>query len=254
MKNIEKIFNNKTVKFILFDMDRTLVDTATYFDEEMTNAILNIVAKIHPDFPLKKQIKITGEILKLANEIYRRDKLPTLVDTLSLEAIEQYFKKKKVKINNSDISKSLKSLYKEFYITSPLTFPYTVNTLHNINRLGIKMGVYSHAQKGWTKIKVGTIKREYTERYHKNLKLPFFTTKITDSKDKLGWVNAGKHFKLDFKNTLVIGDSLTSDIYPAIQAGYGYVIYLRHNNKKESITANKSTKVYQTKDLGSIFS
>ncbi len=52
MKNIEKIFNNKTVKFILFDMDRTLVDTATYFDEEMTNAILNIVAKIHPDFPL----------------------------------------------------------------------------------------------------------------------------------------------------------------------------------------------------------
>ena len=58
----------------------------------------------------------------------------------------------------------------------------------------------------------------------------------------------------DIKNTLVIRDSLTSDIYPAIQAGYGYVIYLRHNNKKESIKTNKSTKVYQTKDLGSIFS
>lgn len=254
MRNIEKIFNNKTVKFVLFDMDRTLVDTATYFDEEMTNAILNIVAKIHPDFPLKKQIKVTGEIIKLANEIYRRDKMPTLVDTLSLDAIEQYFKKKKIKINKSEISKSLKSLYKEFYITSPLTFPYTVKTLHKFNRLGIKMGVYSHAQKGWTKVKIAKIKKEYLNRFQMTLKLPFFTTKITDSKDKQGWIDAGNHFKIDFKNTLVVGDSLSSDIYPAIQAGYGYVLYLSHSNKIMEIVSNKESKVYQTKNLGSIFS
>jgi len=253
MENIEKIFNNKTIKFVLFDMDRTLVDTATYFDEEMTNAIINIVAKIHPDYPLKKQIRITKEILKLANEIYRRDKTPTLVDSLTLDALEQYFKKKNITINKTEISKSLKSLYKEFYITSPLTFPYTVNTLHKINRLGIKMGIYSHAQKGWTKVKVANIKKEYLKRFQTNLRLPFFTTKITDSKDRQGWVNAGKHFKIDLKNTLVIGDSLTSDIYPAIQAGYGYVIYLNHSNRKEKITPSKTGKVFQTKNLGSIF-
>ncbi len=254
MDNIEGIFNNKKIKFVLFDMDRTLVDTATYFDEEMTNAIINIVAKIHPDFPLKKQIKITKEILKLANEIYKRDKTPTLVDSLTLDALDLYFKKKNIKIKKADISKSLKSLYKEFYITSPLTFPYTVKTLHKINRLGIKMGVYSHAQKGWTKVKIATIKKEYLNRFQINLRLPFFTTKITDSKDKKGWINAGKHFNLNLKNTLVIGDSLSSDVYPALEAGYGYILYLSHNNKKEKIDSKKESKVYQTKNLGSIFS
>jgi len=253
MENIETIINNKTIKFVLFDMDRTLVDTATYFDEEMTNAIINIVAKIYPDFPLKKQIKVTKEILKLADEIFQRDKTPTLVDSLTLDALVQYFKKKNTTIKKTEISKSLKSLYKEFYITSPLTFPYTVKTLHKFNRLGIKMGVYSHAQKGWTKIKVANIKKEYLNRFQMNLKLPFFTTKITDSKDKMGWVNAGRHFKIDFKNTLVVGDSLSSDIYPAIQAGYGYVLYLNHNIKGE-IPSNKVSKVYQTKNLGTIFS
>lgn len=253
MENIEQIINNKTIKFVLFDMDRTLVDTATYFDEEMTNAIINIVAKIYPDFPLKKQIKVTKEILKLANEIFQRDKTPTLVDSLTLDALVQYFKKKNTTIKKTEMSKSLKSLYKEFYITSPLTFPYTVKTLHKFNRLGIKMGVYSHAQKGWTKIKVANIKKEYLNRFQMNLKLPFFTTKITDSKDKLGWMNAGKHFKIDFKNTLVVGDSLSSDIFPAIEAGYGYILYLNHNKKGE-IPTNKVSKVYQTKNLGSIFS
>jgi FMN phosphatase YigB (HAD superfamily) len=254
MEKIEKIFNKKNIKFVLLDMDGTLVDTSTYFDEEMTNAIINIVSKIYPDLPLSKQIKITKEILKLANETYIRDRTPSLVDIRTLNAIEKYFKKKNIKIKKSEISKSLKSLYKEFYITSPLTFPYTIQTLHRINRLGIKMGVYSHAQKGWTKVKVATIKKEYLERYHINLKLPFFTTKITDSKDKLGWVNAGKYFELDLKKTLVIGDSITSDIYPALQAGYGYAIYLRHNNRREHLPTDETSRIFQTKNLGNIFS
>ncbi len=254
MGNVEKIFNNKKIKFVLFDMDRTLVDTAAYFDEEMINAIINIVAKIHPEMPLKKQIKISKEILKLANDIYKRDKAPTLVDSLTLDAIVQYFDKKNINIDRTEISKSLKSLYKEFYITSPLPFPYTLSTLNKINRLGIKMGVYSHAQKGWTKIKVANIKNKYKKRFPIPLKLPFFTTKITDSKDKQGWVDAGKHFNIDLRNTLVVGDSLTSDIYPAMDAGYGYLLYLYHKKRANKITSNKVSRIYQTKNLGSIFS
>ncbi len=254
MENIEKIFSKKKIRSVLFDMDRTLVDTATYFDEEMTNAIINIVAKIHPEMPLKKQIKMTKEILKLANDIWQKNKTPTLVDSLTLDAIVQYFGKKNFKINKTEISKSLKSLYKEFYITSPLTFSYTVGTLHKINRLGIKMGVYSQAQNGWTKVKVANIKNEYQKRYHINLKLPFYPTKITDSKDKQEWINAGTHFKINFNNTLVVGDSLTSDIYPAIQAGYGYALYLYHTKRTDDIAFKKGSKVFQTKNLGSIFS
>lgn len=254
MKNIEKLLKTQKVKFILFDMDSTLVDTTTYYGEEMTNATINIVAKLHPDFPLNRQIKITKEILKLANDIFQKNKTPTLVDSLTLDAIVQYFNKKNISVNKTEILKSLKSLYKEFYITSPLTFPYTVNTLHKINRLGIKMGIYSHAQKGWTKVKVANIRNEYKKRFPITLKLPFYTTKIIDSKDKLGWIDAGEHFKIDFQTTLIVGDSLTSDIYPAMQAGYGYILYLYHNKKANNIISNKISRIYQIKNLGNIFS
>ncbi len=252
-REIKKLFRDNTITFVLFDMDRTLVDTHTYFQEEMTNSILHTVSKIFPTKPLKKQLKITKEIVDIANKIYEQQKYPILVDTLSKLALSQYIKENKVKINKKEVYKVLKSSYKEFYLTSPQPFPYTIEAIHKIKTFNIPIGVYSHAQKQWTNVKVEKIRNEYFKKYGEDIKIPFFTTNITDLKDKEGWINAGKYHKTDPKRTLVVGDSLTADIYAAIDAGYKYLVYLSHTNKSVEVEQRAHAKIFVTKNLATVF-
>lgn len=252
-REIKKLFRDNTITFVLFDMDRTLVDTHTYFQEEMTNSLLHTVSKIFPTKPLKKQLKITKEIVDIANKIYEQQKYPILVDTLSKLALSQYIKEKKVKINKKEVYKVLKSSYKEFYLTSPQPFPYTIEAIHKIKTFNIPIGVYSHAQKQWTNVKVEKIRNEYFKKYGEDIKIPFFTTNITDLKDKEGWIKAGKYHKTDPIRTLVVGDSLTADIYAAIDAGYKYLVYLSHTNKSVEVEQRAHAKIFVTKNLSTVF-
>ena len=252
-REIKKLFRDNTITFVLFDMDRTLVDTHTYFQEEMTNSILHTVSKIFPTKPLKKQLKITKEIVDIANKIYEQQKYPILVDTLSKLALSQYIKENKVKINKKEVYKVLKSSYKEFYLTSPQPFPYTIEAIHKIKTFNIPIGVYSHAQKQWTNVKVEKIRNEYFKKYGEDIKIPFFTTNITDLKDKDGWIKAGKYHKTDPIRTLVVGDSLTADIYAAIDAGYKYLVYLSHTNKSVEVEQRAHAKIFVTKNLSTAF-
>jgi phosphoglycolate phosphatase-like HAD superfamily hydrolase len=252
-REIKKLFRDNIITFVLFDMDRTLVDTHTYFQEEMTNSILHTVSKIFPTKPLKKQLKITKEIVDIANKIYEQQKYPILVDTLSKLALSQYIKEKKVKINKKEVYKVLKSSYKEFYLTSPQPFPYTIEAIHKIKTFNIPIGVYSHAQKQWTNVKVEKIRNEYFKKYGEDIKIPFFTTNITDLKDKEGWIKAGKYHKIDPKRTLVVGDSLTADIYAAIDAGYKYLVYLSHTNRSVEVEQKALAKIFIAKNLSTVF-
>jgi len=252
-REIKKLFKSSIITFVLFDMDRTLVDTHTYFQEEMTNSILHTVSKIFPAKPLKKQLKITKEIVDIANKIYEQQRYPILVDTLSELALSQYIKEKKVKINKKKVYKELKSSYKDFYLTSPQPFPYTIEAIHKIKSFNIPIGVYSHAQNEWTRIKVDRIRNEYLKRYGEGIKIPFFTTDITDLKDKEGWIKAGKYHKINPKRTLVVGDSLTADIYAAIDAGYKYAVYLTHTNKYVEVEQRAHAKIFVTKNLSTVF-
>ena len=255
MGQIQKLIskNNPSIDFVLFDMDRTLVDTKLYFQEEMTNAILNIVTSITSGLSLKEELRITQEIIEIGNEMYRKENCPMLIDTFSLEAISIYCKDNGIEIDKNIVLKKLRSLYKDFYFTSPTLFPYTTKVLNKISKLNIKIGIYSHAQQEWTRIKVEEIKRIYRKKYKKDISINFFTTDINDSKDKLGWESAGKYFNLDKKRTLVVGDSLTSDIYPAVSAGYKYLVYLSHTNKEVKIENFDNSKIFVIKNLGRLF-
>lgn len=174
-----------------------------------------------------------------------------LVEQLTLEAIETYLKENSIPYKKESIEKSLKQSLKNFYNISPTLYPYTLKTLNQIKNAGIKMGVYSHAQKQWTEIKIEKIKKSYKRKYDKDIDLPFYTTDINDLKDCDGWKKAGKYLKFDINRTLVIGNSLTSDIYPAIDAGYRCLIYLVYD--KGIPVIEKEARVYITQNLGTIF-
>lgn len=248
---VKEFFSQNDIKYVLFDMDRTLVDTGPYFRKRMFKAILKIVKRIYSKESIDKQIDITSQIQNISTEIFLKDKRPRIVNELTLIAIEKYFNDKKVKYNKIEIENSLEKSFKNFYNLSPSLFPYTVKTLKQIKNSNIKMGVYSHAQYQWTEKKVDKIKNQFRKKYKGDLDLPFYTTDINDLKDSIGWKKAGKHLGFDIEKTLVVGDSLTSDIYPAIDAGYKCLIYLTHSNPIPKI--EKNAKVYITTNIGTIF-
>ena len=251
MNNVKEYFEENNIQYVLFDMDRTLVDTGPYFNKRMFKAVLYIVKDIYKNKTLTKQKEITQDILNISTDYYRKTYTPMLVDQLTLLAIETYLQQKNVAFNKEIIESSLKKYYKNFYSSSPSLFPYTTKTLNQFVKLDAKMGVYSHAQDTWTSKKVEKIKQEYKKEYNTDLILPFYTTDINDSKDSFGWRKAAKHLDFTIEQTLVVGDSLTSDIKPAIDAGFKYLIYLFHSNEipKIETTAN----VYSTKNIGTIF-
>jgi len=252
MSNVKKYFQERSIKYVLFDMDRTLVDTGPYFRKRMFEAVLEIVKKEFKNKRLKEQEDITEDILNISTSYYKKTYTPMLVDQLTLLALETYFSESSITYSKKEIESFLKIHFKNFYNLSPSLFPYTTETLYKINKTDIKMGVYSHAQYNWTEKKIEKIKKEYKQKYKEDLNLPFFTTGINDSKDALGWKKAAKQLSFTINNTLVIGDSLISDIYPAIEAGYTYLVYLHHSNPIPKIESN--AQVYITQDLGTIFS
>lgn len=248
---VKEFFSQNDIKYVLFDMDRTLVDTGPYFKKKMFKAVIKIVKTIYSNENIEKHFHITNDVLDISTEIYLKGQIPLPVEQLTLEAIEKYLDDNKVKYSKKEIEKSLKLSFKNFYSISPSVFPYTIKTLNLIKNAGVKMGVYSHAQQYWTKMKVEKIQKAFRKKYDKNLDLPFYTTDINDLKDSVGWKKASKHHKFEVKKTLVVGDSLTSDIYPAIDAGYRCLIYLAHSNPIPKI--EKRARVYITENVGTIF-
>lgn len=248
---IKQFFAKNNIKYIIFDMDRTLVDTGPYFNKRMYKAMLKVIKNIYPNKSISKQMEITSQIRSISNDIFLKNPIPTPVDQLSYQAFEIYFSDNKKDYDKEEILKSLKLSFKNFYNISPSLFPYTVKTLNQIKNAGIKMGVYSHAQQQWTEKKIEKIKNAYKRKYDKDLDLPFYTTDIKDSKDCDGWKKAGKYLKFDIDRTLVVGDSLTSDIYPAIDAGYRCLVYLVYDKGIPKI--EKEARVYITQNIGTMF-
>lgn len=67
---IKQFFAKNNIKYVLFDMDSTLVDTTPYFTKKMSKAILKIIKIFLEKKSDRKQITILNEIRALSTEIY----------------------------------------------------------------------------------------------------------------------------------------------------------------------------------------
>mgnify|MGYP000993630546 CR=1 FL=1 len=252
VERVERVLNyceKNDIEDIVFDLDGTLVDTDPYFKKEIvTGAGL-----------LAWQLNIYGnglgeEVYSNAVKIHKERNHPTLVDVITLSALERYVTENGLEEiytkRKEGIEIFIKRYFKDFYKKSPQIFPNTleaINTFSNINR---RISTHSIAQVGWTEVKVKEIKKQYLCKYGTEIDIPFYATDINSKKDEIAWRYSQKNLRFDFLKSLIVGDDYYADILPSYNLGCRNLVYI---NRKGHIPTDMPEDIVVVKDIGDIF-
>lgn len=243
LRDIRDRFEARGVKSVIFDLDSTLVQTEQYYKDWMIGSAQAYLDSSNIEYSLEdlERIYLYGVL------IHRQAGRPLLVYEYVTGGIEKFLVEGQY--SNTDYVKDYIEKYLgNFYKHSPKIMSGTLEVLHVLNTLQKPYGIYSHAQYDWTEVKVRTIKEEFSDRYEEEIDIPFFTTPIDQKKDKEGWEKASYSLGFYLSNTLVVGDSINSDIKPAIQAGCRNLVHITASEEPR-----KEQLVSKIQDISQLF-
>jgi FMN phosphatase YigB (HAD superfamily) len=199
------------IKLFLFDLDDTLIDTNTVFDDienQVCQIIINSNTSLSPDTIIKKIKDLDYESYQLLHANFKK-RWPYLTQLLANEFNLSSTAQAKV----LQTFESLTSIVPELKIK-------VKETLQVIHQLPVKMGVVTQANKTWTLRKMN----------HHGL-TPYFDHIFpiggSTPKSASSWGKAISYFKVFPSETVVIGDSLTSDIIGSRNAGVSHIFWVK---------------------------
>ena len=220
-ENIKSKLEQGDLESVIFDLDSTLVNTDKYYKDWMNGSTRSFLE----EFNIEYEESDLHEIYMYGVQIHREAGQPLLITEYVTGGLILYLKER----GREDIEKVspyIEQYLSEFYCNSPEIEDGTLEVLYELKQKGHLFGIYSHAQQDWTEKKVRKIEHEYSIRYHEEIVIPFFTTPIDKRKDCQGWTDASDYFGFNLEKTLVIGDSMNSDIIPAKEAGCRNLVHI----------------------------
>ena len=133
---------------------------------------------------------------------------------------------------------------------SPNPFESAYEIIRMLDKYNKKFVLCTHAQDDWTKVKVSLLGKEIEKQ------ISYLTVDINKKKGADSWKEATKLIDTDIQKTLVVGDNLEADIFPAIEAGCKYIIWMdRYEEGIPSdiyIPENMEIEIIVIKDLSNI--
>lgn len=195
---------NEGIKRFLLDLDDTLCPTRQIFIKFMSQAYCYLANNV----TIVSREKWKEEIETINNRLFERlsvnsNRWNYVVDELA----EKYPLDEKLK-------QETKRIFKQIYNT-PLTFLEGAEEgLDFISRVGIPMGIVTHADSEWTWKKCNWLNLERFVNWD-----DVFIVDENKHKTSESWVQAIRYFGLSAKECAVVGDSPRSDINPARKAG-----------------------------------
>jgi len=218
--SLKDFIEKNNIQGIGFDLDSTLIDTTGYFDMALIMTGMAVAERMESTV-VNEEIAI--EIRNIAREIYLENgNKPILLTELFHKAISRYRSEEFALETDSVVSDVLSFVY----INSPDLYPETEKVLRYLKSLDFPVVVHSHSQQEWMNVKMNMIKEKT------GIKLPSLATDINGEKDSQSWKDATSLLGLDISEMLIVGDSLTSDILPALEAGCKHVVWLNHLGKE----------------------
>ena len=235
-EKVTEYFDREGIEYAVFDLDDTLVDTHTYFKNSIEGAgyLFLRMSNFQGDMYLD-----ANSIFNHAVNIHKESDTPIEVTEITLRAIERYKKgNPKLKLpseNNFSIEELITKYQEDFYNESPEIFPDIPDFLYQIYKTGRPILIHTNAQEGWTGIKRNAILSEIERNYNEIIPIQYHCTPINRRKNLLAWLEAEESLQFNFRNSIIFGDNLCTDIYPAIEAGCKNVVHIDRNQKIKEI-------------------
>lgn len=208
------LLDRLNIKAVVFDLDNTLVNTGDYYEKALmlvaTEYLEKFKSNINPDLFRENFVNSVFEAFR------RRGGTPELI----MDEVLSTFESLSVNPTQEEIS-SFKSILDDFYALSPEKYYGAEPVLDVLISDGKKILIHSNAQEDWTNIKVKTFRHN----------IPYIAVPIKEKKDAIKWKVAFLRNEVEPENTLVVGDSISSDILPAIQAGCRNVVWIDNHSK-----------------------
>ena len=216
--------DRRNIEAVGFDIDNTLLHTREYYDVAMYKIGSELALMINAS---RDPSEISKEIKDAVFLAYEKDgKRPRLIDERYISGLEEYLGDEVPQ----EMQNHVISFYKDFYHKSPVPFNCAAEVIKAFIETDRKVVLHSHAQEGWTKIKINILEKEI------GYPLPYLSTSIGDMKDSKSWLKAFKIINTDAINTLVIGDNFEADIRPTMDAGSKNLVWM--NRYEESLPKN----------------
>ena len=203
-----------------FDLDSTLLDTTRYYDLAFIMTGMAVAEMTKSSVPNEE---IAIEIRNTAREIFvENGNKPIPLTELCHMAISRY-RSEEFAIEADSVVNEVLSF---FYVESPELYPKTEEVLKYLKSFNLPVIVHSHSQQEWMDVKMSMIKDKT------GIEFPYLATDISMEKDSESWKRAASLLNLDVSEMLIVGDSLKSDIIPALEAGCKHVVWLNHFGKE----------------------
>lgn len=218
-----QIIEENNIKGVLLDLDNTLLYTNQYYYLVQNSLSMELAEMFKSSIP---NSLFTERMEYNLNLVYGEGTSILLIEEKYLMALDMYFKDNRPS-NYSQYVSYVKSYLQDFYDVCPELIEGSVEMLSLLKKRGICFALNSHAQDKWTKPKA----LKFAEELNMHA-IPYNSIDLSRSKDAGSWCKSARYIGKDIGETLVVGDSLTADILPAIEAGCKNLVWIKGNLEK----------------------
>ncbi len=215
---LERIIKENDIEGVLLDLDNTVLYTNEYYWLIQDSLSMELAEMFESSIPSERFTERMAYNLHL---VYGEGRNLVTIEEKYKEALELYFKDNHPK-NYVQYLYFVKRYLKDFYDTCPEIIEGSVEMLSYLKNMGICFAFNSHAQEKWTKLKA----MRFAEELNMHC-IPFNAIDLKYTKDKYSWCKSARFLGKDIEKTLVVGDSLAADIFPAIEAGCKNLVWIK---------------------------
>jgi len=208
----DKWAKTQNVKMFLFDLDDTLCPTAWIFRQQMSVASEYLTQKLG----LSSGSELRKEMQELNDGLFNINGVnPKRWDKFIITLTGRYQIPK-------DSQNELTKMFGQIYTTPLEIYPDAEKTLFFLQKVGMPIGIVTHANKDWTWEKYNWLGLSRFVDYS-----DVFVVNENGHKTADAWRQALGYFKTDPKNVAIVGDSPRSDINPGKEIGVKHLFLSR---------------------------
>ena len=250
MGNVEKLFTDKNITSVGFDLDNTLLDTDSYYVKVKDSVFSDFIDTNFNGSEKEEKIKKLNDVASSRYKHRHQHGLkPPLIHDECFSTISDSFPD----LLDEKLDGILELHTKDFYMKSPALYPEAIDFLNLLTEVDSINHIFgaTDAQEDWSRIKA-----EYILSSTRLKEFPYFSTDLKVRKNPEWWLDVFSNIETNPENIMIVGDNYYADIYSSLLAGVKHAIWINRHGKSledfEEYPLPKGAEVITVKNIREI--